>query len=846
MQDAAAKVAFTAYLHDLGKLAECSGTNFSAQQLNANLAKYGLSHLAENPQSCHPQPIYTAWAWDLLTQHIPHLTQGDAHSCLHESLMRHCPETFLQWIIATAERIASGGTLSDGTSHQNRLAALFEQISLDESADAKSNHAPHWYYPLKPLSPEQLFPSREAISQETAQAQYAALWQSFSAGLAEIPQSHADNWMLWLDHFDTLWQIHAQSIPAKSAAVSLYDHGKTTAALAVALWQWHQSTGKTNQDAIQALKTGSDWDEQKILLIQGDFFGIQNFIFAPGSHANKRAAKLLRGRSFQVSLFAELAALKVLEACGLPPMAQIINAAGKFMIIAPNTAEIRSAIDRVRDEMNGWFLQHTFGQVALGLTYQPASCNDFADPARLSALIRQAFAVLEAAKLQRFDLTGNAPTLLDANYHKLGECSYNQQLPAELKDNNGISLSRLAQDQITIGSLLTKQNCIMVWEDHDTIGNDDKNHTLSLPIFGYRIVFTSKDKLSRQASQTAAPGRLLRCWDFSLPTPQENLWHGCARRHVNAYIPHFTQSSDWQDDKYSGCADDDDSSEIRPDSPKTFNHIACEERQQDANGQFVGKIAIAALKGDVDNLGAIFQRGLNQPTFAKMAALSRQMNHFFSLWLPAYCHQHYPDTYTVFAGGDDFFMIGPWLQTQKLAAKMREHFARYVAENRQITFSAGIAITKPGLPLNKLSAYAESALTQAKTCTLTDGSSKNALTVYDQTVSWNDWPVLQAAGERIGDLTQAYKLSSGYLYDILHFSEDAEKASKGDVQASMWRSRFAYRTRRHILQHHKADAAAQNNAYAQLTEAFYQNGIEKLGSRYRIPLFNHFYLLRAR
>ena len=39
---------------------------------------------------------------------------------------------------------------------------------------------------------------------------------------------------------------------------------------------------------------------------------------------------------------------------------------------------------------------------------------------------------------------------------------------------------------------------------------------------------------------------------------------------------------------------------------------------------------------------------------------------------------------------------------------------------------------------------------------------------------------------------------------------------------------------------------AKQNAYAQLTQVFYQDGIEKLGSRYRIPLYNHFYLLRAR
>ena len=45
---------------------------------------------------------------------------------------------------------------------------------------------------------------------------------------------------------------------------------------------------------------------------------------------------------------------------------------------------------------------------------------------------------------------------------------------------------------------------------------------------------------------------------------------------------------------------------------------------------------------------------------------------------------------------------------------MRDHFSAYTAHNPQLTFSAGIAISKPGLPVPKLSAYAEEALEKAK------------------------------------------------------------------------------------------------------------------------------------
>ena len=87
-----------------------------------------------------------------------------------------------------------------------------------------------------------------------------------------------------------------------------------------------------------------DWDEEKLLLIQGDFFGIQEFIFATGGETQRRAAKLLRGRSFYVSLLTECAALAILDRLALPPTSQVINAAGKFLIVAPNTDATRAAL----------------------------------------------------------------------------------------------------------------------------------------------------------------------------------------------------------------------------------------------------------------------------------------------------------------------------------------------------------------------------------------------------------------------------------------------------------------------------------------------------------------------
>ena len=120
------------------------------------------------------------------------------------------------------------------------------------------------------------------------------------------------------------------------------------------------------------------------------------------------------------------------------------------------------------------------------------------------------------------------------------------------------------------------------------------------------------------------------------------------------------------------------------------------------------------LKGDIDNLGELFRVGLGNPTFAKTAALSRQVNGFFAIYLPWLLSREFASIYTVFAGGDDFFLIGPWRTVQKLAARMRDDFADYVAQNPEIHFSAGIVAEKPGAPVGALADLAEAALDRAK------------------------------------------------------------------------------------------------------------------------------------
>jgi CRISPR-associated protein Csm1 len=831
--DASCRIAYAALLHDLGKFHERSGL-----PLTGNLD--GLETLYNYLHAAH-----TGGAWDTIERFAPALMRGDVSpfasreqgeditdSMANAAAAHHKPSTFLQWIVATADRAASGFEREEFDKYnesrddvheftrknrfQARLVTLFEQAAPKCNLD----HA----YPLAALSPQALFPLARAkvepADDKTAQSEYAALWQGFLQSLDAIPKSHRANWPLWLDHFDSTWLAFTHVIPSATNRgvvpdVSLYDHSKAVAALATALWRWHHENGKVGagDTALLADRERPDWSQPKLLLIQGDFFGIQDFIFASGGQTQKQAHKLLRGRSFQVALLAELVALKLLEALQLPATSQIINAAGKFLIVAPNTDAARAAVADCRREFDAWCIDHTFGEIGVGLASTEASCNDLVG-GNFKTLIDRLFAALDTAKHRRFDLCGEAPSVIAKDF-PLGPCEYQGRYPANrAKEGDTPASCALSRDQVMIGAELTKRARLLVLRDATSFGK-----ALELDYFGYRVVLVADQESSGMYSELARKETLVRAWDFDQPDADGTVFRGYARRYVNSYVPRWNELdlAEMAHSKYEGL-NAGDLGDARLETIKTLHAIA-------AAG--IGEIALVTLKGDIDNLGALFQSGLERPTFARWAGLSRQVNAFFALWLPWFCEHgangKFRNTYTVFAGGDDFFLIGPWQATIELAGAMRRAFAEYVARP-DITFSLGATMTHPKVPARHLAKAAERGLKAAKSC-----PGKNAASLWGISVDWAGWhKLVDARREALEELdARAGGLSTGFIYNLLQLADQAEREKQGGrPEDALWRSRLAYRCARLVKDKATGQALAR-----EIGEALIQHR-----GGYRIPV----------
>ncbi|MEA3274998.1 MAG: type III-A CRISPR-associated protein Cas10/Csm1 [Pseudomonadota bacterium] len=895
LHDPTCRVALAAYLHDLGKFAERARLSFDKEALSVHTQLYcRRNEVGGRVWYSHKHAAYTALAWDVLEKAFPELLGDEItpfaswsdrdvdDSIVNAASRHHKPDTFLQWIVATADRVASGFEREEfdkynaaedrtetGRNHYTaRQLTLFEHIRIEGE---QTNTRDQWRfrYPLRPLSPQALFPvpadGYETADDGAAQEEYKQLWEQFIQSLGAIPASHRANWSLWLDHFDSAWACYTQAIPAATAfnvrpEVSLYDHSRTTAALAAALWRYHHERG----DASEAVRKGladyhrPDWDEQKLLLIQGDFFGIQDFIFATGGETQRRAAKLLRGRSFYVSLLTECAALRILDELGLPPTSQVINAAGKFLIVAPNTDETVRTLGRIQSELDSWFLEHTYGQSGIGLAWLPACCNDFlrnraGGEAPFGALMRRLFEVLNDAKTRRLGLCGDqAPKpVFDRFLAQFDptkrECAVDGRSPAtQPLEGTGRFVSALAADQIEVGSQVARRERVLITTQ------SLRHHTLGVPIFGYHIQFTGEEDESGRFGEVARSGVLRRAWDFGLPRDaEEALFQGYARRYINAYVPLFGEQNTWMEERYPQRLLQDAEFERRPEEPKTLEHLACDDRWPEADGNYQGIEALVTLKGDVDNLGSIFEKGLAQPSFAKMAGLSRQTNAFFAVWLPWLCRSKYESTYTVFAGGDDFFLIGPWRSTIKLAVEMREQFGRFVAHNPEIHFSTGLAMTKPGLPIRQMGDLAERALEAAKDRRAADGRLiKDAVTCFGHTVGWDAFERLLQIEQHLEDHRQRGELalSTGYLYSLQYLADMAEDLNRAQrdsghsprLESALWNSRFTYRTRRMLESRRGLDEDARRRWQKALGELLAE-GIRRFGAAFKIALFTHLY-----
>lgn len=867
MDETTLKVSAAALCHDIGKVIDYDLLNLPAdfRERHANL--YQPFHRSSG-QYTHSHALLTAAFIESQKDYLPPVFNpshdepwGEGEPLINLAAGHHLPESSpWRWLIAEADRLsagwerqpASGETELVAPQHyrRTRLAPLLAQLCPENSGEERSGRQIiNLVLPLAPLSPETIFPLPRTSGSDDAKL-YKQHCQGFLDNLRSLAH-RTESVELWLEHFDSLLLHYTAAIPALRAGdvepsrdVSLYDHGRATAALAAALYLYHKETDTLSVEAVR------DQQKAKFLFISGDFYGIQDYIFASGGETQRYRAKLLRGRSFTVSLLTELMADLLCREVGLPFLSVVLNAAGKFMIIAPNTNAAKDAVQKVRQEVNQWLYEVSYGENAVGLT-----CRTVKPTELLAGGFRTLWLAigqdLEAAKLDRLEAQhfGSVANYLDLFRNDLPRplCPLCGKRPSRLaaEDDDYVkevgSCCQTCRDHIFLGTNLVKRRQLAIVKQSAAL--PDPQNRLLVPLLGRYQVFFPEGQL-RSLAQTR---ELMRFWDLALPSPTETLPLQMTRRFLNGYVP-VVRPEDRDDDRLAELAAD----ELVPENPKTLGQLARQALTfTPVAGQYEGLAALGVLKADVDNLGVIMLEGLppEKFTLARLATLSRQMHFFFCYFLPYLLQREkdFQDTYTVFAGGDDLFVIGPWSKILSLARTIPLEFARYVGQNEVLHLSAGIVLAKPHVPMQHLAAMAEEALEAAKT------GEKNALCLFGEVVSW---PVVHALADIRGKLEswwQAGWLTKGLLYrfnDLITLAGEERRLLKlgsgvylTDLACCKWRSYLAYTVGRNVALKLKDDA--RQRAVREVHENL-AAWLEKYGSALKLPLWELLYAKRLR
>jgi len=442
--------------------------------------------------------------------------------------------------------------------------------------------------------------------------------------------------------------------------------------------------------------------DEDMILIAGDFYGIQKFIFESLTTTN--AAKVLRAKSAYIQIFTEYIAKYICEKFSINDK-QIISAnAGKFEIIAPKKHE--NILDNIQENIDKFFIKNFFGLSGMSIVSIDCTKESFQNKDAYKKLRKQIADKIELKKFQKFSLVENDNFIMSYD-----EDINNENLCKICNIRKGKNNCSTCNSFVKLGELLVKK-------DKQKIDSSE----LGFSFDGFNI-------------------------DINLDSK------------IKSYIKKDN------------------------DEPVDFSDLAkasCKELE-------TGIKSLAILKADVDSMGDFLKNSNATESFENFDHFSNTMDNFFSLYIPKLMRKKYRDTYTVFAGGDDLFLLGAWDQVLELAKEIQYEFKNFVKSNK-LTISFGIAIAKPSYPINRLAEYTEKLLEKAK-----EADGKDAITLFGETVKWDSY--LQ--DNKLKEQLKVFNDNTAMLYRLLELTNMSKKVNE-DIKNTMWKSKINYTFYRNV------------------------------------------------
>jgi len=772
------QAALAGLLHDMGKFAQ--------------RADVGKREMTDSQALGEVKYAHALYSDSFVQEHVPPVWRSQ----ITAPRRHHYLQTDQDYQVQLADWLSSGEREEDEDNQVPYLLSIFARLA---------GHTDHAYLPLSRLrfEPDVIFPVQGEPGdwRREYRNQYERLWNEFATECKHLP---ADSPMVYLESLYGLMQEFTWCIPSayhKSVPdVSLFDHARTTAALAACLavdernaaWCQEVTKGITQHTA----------GEQRAcaLLVGGDISGVQSFLY---TLASSGAAKSLRARSFYLQLLTEAVAEHILDQLGLPITNLLYAGGGNFFLLAGVEQEQVKRLAKAAREVSQKLLDAHDGALHLALAAVPVQAYEFkrTNYCRAWNRLHQQLAIEKKRPLADLEPKplaeqigaargdgGDTETVCDV----CGRES-KRKIPV---DKDGVrkckfcdSLEKLGQDLSRATHLVWLKSSAL-----ETVSQEPTEWWNVLMAFGANVYAVNVNDAPGQAGYISDwPDQLElvrvspldrhsepQSGEESLAQPERRrgeqpLFDELAR-HGKPIITAYRLFAQLAPHNKNGQV-------------KTFDDLA-----QDG----LGVKRWGVLRMDVDNLGNLFRAGFvqaedsrrdrnkrtrlegladlcdgrckqcrteNNLTLSRVASLSFSMRLFFEGWLPQlekWLHEGddpawtptwvqarandpaglRPDVlYVQYTGGDDVFVVGAWDALPGLAARIRESFRLYTCRNPSVTLSAGITLHNETFPLYLAAEQAGDAEKKAKHFErvgerTADKIEKDAVCFLDQPGSW--------------------------------------------------------------------------------------------------------------
>lgn len=505
-----------------------------------------------------------------------------------------------------------------------------------------------------------------------------------------------------------LWCIPSCSYD-EIADISLFDHSKTTSAIAACMYQYHQAIDDFSVDSIKKIT------QPKFLIFATELLGLEDYAISITENLTTQSvSKRLKARTFKLTAILDIISIQIIENFKLPISNIIIDNGRKIYILLPNTDKAIEYIKNLDITIQNILYTQYHSKIRFNYDYIKMSGEDFSNFGDIFEKLNRS---LEYKKLKPF----YSILSVDKNWN---EEKFIFDIPS------GSSICKGCGSEFSKSDSDLGKECI----NEINIGTKLSN------IKAYEIVKAEKadiqfgDKLGINIItdiKNISDNKFTYVLDFDNFYYNKNI---CFKT-----ISHYL--------------------------PKDGNDIMTFDKMSE-NIKHIKRFGY--LKMDIDNMSLLFSEGLKTDktinesyynSISRIATVSRTINMFFTGYIDKLIKDNYDLCYIVYSNDDDLIILGLWSLIIDLSINLNNDFKNFVGYNSDINLSAAIEFSHINTPISHVVNTLNEDLHKSKVL-------GNHITIFSQTITFDELEYLRDEANKLKEMVEKNKLTHGELWKI--------------------------------------------------------------------------------